>query len=79
MSAFILQEENETMEMSKLLEKSTMIYDYIKVKSSVTTYMQVKPMQVLVEKHVEGLGFKLTDKEKKTCKILLHSQEKNLQ
>ena len=56
-----------------------MIYEYIKVKSSVTTFMQVKPQPILLEKHVEGLGFKLKDKGKKTCKILLHSKEKNLQ
>ena len=31
------------MEMSKLLKKAEMIYDYIKVKQSVITYMTVKP------------------------------------
>ena len=67
------------MEMSKLLEKTTMIYEYIKVKKSVMTYMQVKPLKLLLEKHVEGLGFKLLDKEAKNAKILLHSKEQNLQ
>ena len=67
------------MEMSKLLEKTTMIYEYIKVKKSVMTYMQVKPLKLLLEKHVEGLGFKLLDKEAKNVKILLHSKERNLQ
>ena len=67
------------MEMSKLLAKATMIYNYIKVKQSVITYMQVQPMQKLVETHVEGLGFKLFDKGKKTCKIHLQPKERNLQ
>ena len=66
------------MNMSKLLEKTSMIYDYIKVKTSIMTYMQVKPLKLLVEKHVEGLGFKLLDKEGKNAKILLRSKEKDL-
>ena len=33
--------------------------------------MQVYPQQVLVEKHVEGLGFTLQDKGKKTCRFSL--------
>ena len=64
--------------MSKLLEKAIMIYDYIKVKSTIPTYMQVKPSQVLVAKHVEGLGFAMKDKERKTCNIMLQSKDDNL-
>ena len=60
--------------MDKLLEKATMIYEYIKIKKSVMTYMQVKPQKLLVQKHVEGLGFKMLDKEAKNPKILLHSK-----
>ena len=66
------------MTMSKLLQKAIMIYDYIKVKSSIITYMQVKPSQALVEKHVEGLGFAMKDKGKKTCNIMLASKDDNL-
>jgi len=40
--------------------------------------MQVKPQLLLVEKHVEGLGFKMADQGKKTCKVLLESKEENL-
>lgn len=38
-SACILQEAGNIMELKKLIEKATMIYEYIKVKSSVVTYM----------------------------------------
>jgi len=58
-SACILQEAGNIMELKKLIEKATMIYEYIKVKSSVVTYMQVKPPPVLVEKHVDALGFEI--------------------
>ena len=77
-SACILQEEAETMEVSKLLTKANTLYEYISVKESVTTYMQVKPPKLLVEKHVDGLGFPLVDRGEKNAKILLKSKEKNL-
>ena len=77
-SACILQEEAETMEVSKLLTKANTLYEYISVKESVTTYMQVKPPKLLVEKHVDGLGFQLVDRGEKNAKILLKSKEKNL-
>lgn len=44
---------------------------YIKLKDNVTTSIQTKPLQNLVEKHVEGLGFKMIDRTKKTCKIMV--------
>lgn len=44
---------------------------YIKLKDNATTSIQTKPLQNLVEKHVEGLGFKMKDKTKKTCKIIV--------
>lgn len=45
--------------MSDLLERAGTIYEYIKMKKKACTYMQVRPQQNLVEKHVEGLGFVL--------------------
>lgn len=56
---------------------ATTMYLYIKLKRNATTFMQVKPSQALVEKHVEGLGFKLTDKGKKTSTILLTKAKAN--
>jgi len=44
--------------MSQLLHKATLIYDYLKWKPSIKTYMTVKPMKALATKHVLGLGFK---------------------
>ena len=32
--------------------------------------MRVSPQQELVERHVEGLGFKLKNRSKKTCEII---------
>ena len=44
---------------------------YIKLKDNATTCIQTRPLQNLVEKHVEGLGFKMVDRTKKTCRILV--------
>lgn len=67
------------MDVSKLHEKASTLYEYITVKESVTTYMQVRPQKLLLEKHVDGLGFELMDRGEKNAKILLKSKEKNLQ
>jgi len=55
--------------MNQLLQKSATIYEYIKTKKYVETYMQIQPQQTLVELHVDGMGFKMTDRGKKTCAI----------
>lgn len=47
------------MQLSQLLHKSGMIYEYLKLKPWMTTYMNVKPMKKLTEKHISGLGFKM--------------------
>jgi hypothetical protein len=39
--------------------------------------MTVRPQQVLVEKHLEGLGFNLKQKSKKDCKIDLEAAQKD--
>lgn len=57
--------------MSTLLQKATHIYDYIKTKKYVETYMQVNPQQTLVELHVEGMGFNMQNRTKKNCTINL--------
>lgn len=57
--------------MSTLLQKATHIYDYIKTKKYVETYMQVNPQQTLVELHVEGMGFNMQNRAKKNCAINL--------
>ena len=72
----MLQEEAETMEVSKLHEKACTLYEYISVKESVTTFMQVKPPKLLLEKHVDGLGFGLENPGEKNAKILLKSKDK---
>lgn len=55
--------------MEDLLQRVNTIYTYIKLKDNATTSIQSKPLQNLVEKHVEGLGFKMQDRAKKTCII----------
>ena len=52
-------EQNSSILMSVLLKKATVIYDYMKVKRWLKTYMTVKPMRDLVKKQIEGLGFKI--------------------
>lgn len=55
--------------MKDLLLKANHIYEYIKTKKYVHTYMEVNPQQTLVEIHVEGMGFKMTNRGKKNCVI----------
>ena len=54
------------------------MYNYIKLKKHTTTYMQIAPQQMLVESHLEGLGFKVTDKRKKNATILLQGKKEDL-
>jgi predicted transcriptional regulator len=71
-AATLLFEQTDVMKMSDLLEITKIIYSYVKMKRNTMTYMQVKPQQMLVEKHLEGLGVKMKDKGKKTCQILIN-------
>ena len=61
--------------MKQLLESTTRIYEYMKLKDNFSTLMQVKPETSLVTKHIEGLGFKMRDKGKKTCVVDLKAKE----
>lgn len=62
--------------MSKLLSKAGVIYDYLKVKPWVKTYMTVRPKKTLVLKQIEGIGFKLK-KVKKDFNILLDQKDRD--
>jgi len=42
-AACILQKNSDKIHMTQLLQKATHIYDYIKTKKYVETYMQVNP------------------------------------
>mmetsp|Transcript_15899 Transcript_15899/g.21532 ORF Transcript_15899/g.21532 Transcript_15899/m.21532 type:complete len:149 (+) Transcript_15899:2661-3107(+) len=66
------------MQLSQLLSKSGMIYEYLKQKHYLLTYMTVKPMQKLSEKHVRGLGFKMNQVTKKDAQILLNTKDDDL-
>ena len=57
--------------MEDLLQRLNTIWMYMKLKDNATTSIQTKPLQNLVEKHIEGLGVKMVDRTKKTCKILV--------
>jgi hypothetical protein len=63
--------------MKQLIDKSTLLYEYFKLKSNVRLLMKVPPQQALVEKHIYGLGFKMTDRGKKTCIVLLDSKKED--
>ena len=77
-STCLLQEESDKLKMKDLIEKSTTIYDYISLKESACTYMTVPPKQTLVERQVEGLGFKITSKGKPAAEVLLNPKEDDL-
>jgi len=66
------------MQMSDLLKRSEMVYSYMKEKPWLKTHMNVRPMKHLVEKHIAGLGFKMTEITKNECKILLNPKEDDL-
>ena len=70
LSACLLQETRKSIMMSELLEKSGTIYDYLLTKRWIKTHMTLRPKQVLVEKHIKGLGF-ATKKKGKDLEILL--------
>lgn len=68
-AACILQKGGEKLAMSQLLKKADHIYEYIKTKRYVGTYMEVSPQQTLVEIHVDGMGFPMVNRGKKNCSI----------
>ena len=61
-----------------MIEKASIIYDYIKDKPNVFTYMTLQPRQLIVEKNILGLGLKLKGKGTKNCQIMLPNLEENL-
>ena len=55
--------------MKELLKRTETLYEIVKAKG-IHYNMRVSPQQELVERHVEGLGFKLKNRSKKTCEII---------
>ena len=55
-----------------------MVYEYLKEKEWLATYMTVKPMKSLVQMHIAGLGFKMNAVTKKDGRILLNRKEEDL-
>ena len=60
LSSWLLQETNPSVQMSDLLKRSEMVYSYMREKPWLKTHMNVRPMKNLVEKHITGLGFKMS-------------------
>jgi glycerol-3-phosphate O-acyltransferase len=55
----LLLERSPQITMKDLLARTTIIFDYIKLKENCKRLMNIPPQQPLVEKHVTGLGFKM--------------------
>ena len=56
-----------------------MVYEYMKMqKTSLKTFMTVKPMKQLSQMHVAGLGYQMTQHSKNDCKILLNQGDVDL-
>ena len=72
-SACIIQDDSKSVLLSKLIDKASLIYEYIKEKPFAKTMMTTQPQQLLVEMHVEGLGFQMSGKGSKKCSIELAS------
>lgn len=56
------------------MEMCRVVYGYMKLKDNFTTMIQCAPIQVVVEKHVEGLGFQMINRTKKDCVVKLKSK-----
>ena len=78
LSAWLVQENSPSMKLSSLLARSGMIYEYIKEKPKVKTYMTYKPMKSITSHHIDGLGFKMKNLSKNEGKILLNTKEDDL-
>lgn len=70
-AAVLLQEQSDSIMMKDLIQRTGTIYAYLMSKKKTCTNMTLVPQQLLVERHLTGLGFKMQDKGKKNCKILL--------
>jgi hypothetical protein len=57
-----------------MLQRSGMLYTYLKSKKRAITFMQLAPQQALVEKHITNLGFKVSNPGKKTATINLDAK-----
>lgn len=78
-AACLLLWDSEIILIQEMVFKTTFIYEYLKSNRSAPTFMQTKPTQSSIEKHIEGLGLKLLDKGKKTSRVvakLVHQDQK---
>lgn len=76
-AACILACNSDTLTIEDILRQTTTMFVYLKLKKNAFTFMQTKPMQPIVEKQIEGLGFKLTEKGKKTASVALKAAKEN--
>jgi hypothetical protein len=52
-------ERKGSMKICKLIEKASLVYNFLVEKDELVTYMSVKPQHTLVENNLKGLGFKI--------------------
>ena len=71
LSAILLNEIEDTVKMSSLVEKASTIFEYIREKPQAFTYMTISANQTIIEKELLALGFKLEGLGSKKCKVLL--------
>ena len=57
LSTCLLYQDSTEMLLSDLLKKSETVYEYLKQKPRIKTYMTFKPHKTLVKKHLQALGF----------------------
>lgn len=55
--------------MAALVKKLNLIYDYIKTKNLCVTHITVPPKEILVRRHVKGLGFTVTKEGHKDSEV----------
>ena len=72
-------EKGDRVKMSKLIQKSNIIYEYLTNKRNVVTYMSLRPQQALIEKNLVGLGCTLENAGSKKCLVNIENLQHDLQ
>jgi hypothetical protein len=60
--------ETEDMKIGDVLDRCTKVYGYLKQRT-IETNMTLEPQQIIVERHLDALGFYMENKGKKTCVV----------
>lgn len=69
-SIILYRRDMKALPIDEIVEDADFIFNYFKTKLSQTT-MTVSPSQVLIETHIDALGFEMQNRGKKNCVVVL--------